>query len=101
MSGVEASDAAGKIKQPVAVNIFDDRSFRLGDEDRRGMISGLHNGSIAPLHKRLRARSGNRCAQLNGRHNSVLSSQLSVVSCQFSVKAGSAKSVLLTPTTGH
>ena len=80
MSGVEAADAARKINQAVAVNIFHDRSFRLGDKDRRGMISPLHNGSIAPLHEGLRARSGNGCAHLNGGHNSVLSSKSSVLS---------------------
>ncbi len=53
MSSVEASDAPGKINQPVAVNILDDRALRLGDEYRRGMISPLHNGSIAPLHEGL------------------------------------------------
>jgi hypothetical protein len=53
MSGIEAADAAGKINQAVAVNIFYDRSFRLGNKDRRGVISRLHDGSIAPLHKRL------------------------------------------------
>ncbi len=73
MSGVEASDAPGKINQPVTVNIFDHGSFRLGNENRRGMIRRLHHGSIAPLHQGLRPRSGNSCTQLNGGHKLVLS----------------------------
>ena len=62
MSGIEAADAAGKIDQAVAVNIFDDRSFSLGNKDGRSMISRPYNGRIPPLHESLRARSRNRCA---------------------------------------
>src|SRR5258708_7226614 len=73
MSGVEASDAPGKINQPVTVNIFDHGSFRPRNEDWRGMISRLHPCSISPPHQGMRPRSGNSCTQLNGGHKLVLS----------------------------
>jgi hypothetical protein len=62
MSGVEAADAARKVDQAIAVDIFDDPTFGLGNKNRGGVIGRLHNGSIAPLHQRLRARSRNRGA---------------------------------------
>ena len=68
MPGIEAADASGKVDKPVTVNIFDDRTFSLVDENGRGMKRALHNGSITPLHQRLRARPGNGSAKLNGRH---------------------------------
>src|SRR6266852_6682916 len=99
MSGVKAANAPGKINQPVTVNIFDHGSFSPGNEDRRGVISRLHNSSITPLHKRLRPRSGNGCAQLNGGHKSVLSSNSSVLSEAGSAKVGFTGNWQLT--TGH
>jgi len=51
MSGVEAADATSKINQAVAVNILDDRPFRLGNEDRRGVKSRMYHGGIAPNHE--------------------------------------------------
>ncbi len=84
MSGVEAADATGEIDQAVAVDVFHDRAFGFGDKNRRGVISRLHDGGVAPLHQRLRTRPGNGSAKLNGGHKSVLSSQFSVLSCQLS-----------------
>ena len=53
MPGVKASDAAGEVDHPVAIDVFDDRAFRLVDKDRSGMKCPLHHRGIAPLHQRL------------------------------------------------
>ena len=65
MSGVEAANAAGKINQTVAVHIFDDGPFGLGNEDGRGMIRRLYHGSVTALHELPRAWSRNWSAELN------------------------------------
>ena len=57
--GIEAADASGKVDKAVSVNIFDDRTFSLRNEDRRRMKRGAHNGRFTPLHQSLRARAGN------------------------------------------
>ena len=70
---IQAADAARKIDEAVAVNIFDDCSFRLGHEDRSSVIRRLDNRGIAPLHQSLRAGTGYRSAQMNCRHDFILS----------------------------
>jgi len=43
---IQAADAARKIDEAVAVNIFDDCSFRLGHEDRSSVIRRLDNRAL-------------------------------------------------------
>jgi hypothetical protein len=52
MAGIQTADSAGKINQPVAIYIFDHRSFSFRNKHWRGVIRRLHNRRIAPLHER-------------------------------------------------
>ena len=78
--GVKAANAAGEVDQAIAVHVFDDGTFRLRNKDRRGVVGGLHDCGVAPLHQFLRTRSGNGSTQLNSGHDNsqflALSSQL-------------------------
>jgi hypothetical protein len=62
VSGIEAADAAREVDEAIAIDIFDDRAFRLRDENGRGVIGSLHDGSITALHQGLRTRAGNGSA---------------------------------------
>jgi hypothetical protein len=50
MSSVEASNAAGEIDQPVAINIFNYCPLRPSHKDGGGLENRLHHGGVPPLH---------------------------------------------------
>src|SRR5208282_1981455 len=88
VSCVEAANTSGKVDHAVAIDVLDDSTFGFVYEDRRGMERSLHNGRVAPLHQRLRARPWNGSAKLNGGHRRVLSSRFSVPSCRPQLRFG-------------
>ena len=49
MSHIEAPDASGEIDEGVAIDVFQQRAFRPGDIDRRGVREAARNGLLAPL----------------------------------------------------
>ncbi len=57
MSHIEAADATGKIDERIAVDIFDECAFGLGDVDGRGVREAAGNGLRAAAVEFLRARA--------------------------------------------
>ena len=72
MAGVQATDTPREVNQMIAVNIFDERPLGAGNEDWRRMIKAPRRGNFGALHQLLRARPGNRCAQVDGWHSVLI-----------------------------
>ncbi len=62
VAGVEAADATGEIDEAVAVDVFDDGTFSLVDEDRRGMEGCADYGGVTAAHEFVRAGAGDGSA---------------------------------------
>jgi hypothetical protein len=57
MSHIEAPDAAGKIDEDVAVDIFEERAVAVRNVNRGCMVHAARNGLQSPQMKLLRARA--------------------------------------------
>jgi hypothetical protein len=48
MSHIEAPNASGEVDEGVAIDVFDQRAFRPGDIDWRGVRESARNGLLPP-----------------------------------------------------
>ncbi len=65
---VQAADAARKIDEAVAIDVFNYRSFRFRREHRRCMKRSSCHSCIAPVHQHFRFRSRDFRSNLNCSH---------------------------------
>src|SRR5271170_7250359 len=68
MANIEATDAAGKIDIPVAVDVFDGCTIRTRRENWDGVGGTARDGCFAARHERARTRTWDFCSNLNRSH---------------------------------